>query len=78
MMSSSDVSQPPAARAFLAAAGLSTTIRIASRPSAAGAMKPMMFTFFAPKAEATLPNIPGRSSTHTLSCFAFGMVLSLH
>ena|SRR2546425_539587 len=46
-MSSSDVSQPLSARAFLAAAGLSTTSRIASRPSASGAMKPMMSTFFA-------------------------------
>src|SRR3989442_15710599 len=40
-------------------------------------MNATMLTFLAPSAEPTSPSIPGRFSTETVSCFAFGICSSL-
>jgi len=61
--SSAVVFQPWAANTFFATAGRSTTIRTKPRPLMAVARKARMFTFFAPRASATWPSIPGRFST---------------
>src|SRR5712691_9741626 len=65
--------RPALSRAFLAFCTLSTTTCTAPSALVVVVRKARMFTFASPSVLATFASVPGRFSTETVSCFAFGM-----